>query len=60
MRRLSDVLNGGSVSHKPNSVIQRRCDEAAELARFQYPTTRIVGFVGSEQMRKVVYKSRNE
>jgi ABC-type glutathione transport system ATPase component len=49
---LSDVLASSRQRHEANSAIRKLCDNAAELARFQCPTTRIVGFVGDSGVGK--------
>lgn len=53
MANLSGVLKSGAGSHDRDSTIQRLADEAGELALFQCPTTRVVGFVGDSGVGKI-------
>lgn len=57
MANLSGVLKSGAGSHDRDSAIQRLTDEAAELALFQCPTTRVVGFVGDSGVGKIKISS---
>jgi hypothetical protein len=57
MTNLSRALNSRSGSHKPDSPIRLLTDQATELARFQCPTTRVVGFVGDSGVG-TIYKSQ--
>lgn len=53
MADLSGALKSGAGSHDRDSAIQRLTDEAAELALFQCPSTRVVGFVGDSGVGKI-------
>ncbi|TRX89955.1 hypothetical protein FHL15_009227 [Xylaria flabelliformis] len=46
MSELADVLGSSSIHNEPDSVMQRLHRQAEDLAEFQCPSTRIVGFVG--------------
>ncbi|KAI0546704.1 hypothetical protein F4679DRAFT_403678 [Xylaria curta] len=46
MSELADVLGSSAVHNEPDSVMQRLHRQAENLAEFQCPSTRIVGFVG--------------
>ncbi|RSM10793.1 hypothetical protein CEP52_003372 [Fusarium oligoseptatum] len=45
-------LGSSSLHNSPESTIHRLHDEAGELARFEYPSTRTVGFVGDSGVGK--------
>ncbi|KAI0200005.1 hypothetical protein F4808DRAFT_470696 [Astrocystis sublimbata] len=47
MRELVDMLGSSTVHSQPDSVLQRLYDETQELARFQCPPSRTVGFIGA-------------
>jgi hypothetical protein len=46
MSELTGVLSSSSIRNEPDSAMSRLRDEAEELANFQCPSTRTVGFVG--------------
>ena len=46
MSTVEGVLGSSSLHNSPESTIRRLHKEAGELARFEYPSTRTVGFVG--------------
>lgn len=52
MSTVESVLGSSSLHNSPESTIRRLRDEAGELARFEYPSTRTVGFVGDSGVGK--------
>ncbi|RMJ15686.1 hypothetical protein CDV36_004625 [Fusarium kuroshium] len=52
MSTVEGVLGSSSLHNSPESTIHRLHDEAGELARFEYPSTRTVGFVGDSGVGK--------
>ncbi|KAH7243016.1 hypothetical protein B0J15DRAFT_92977 [Fusarium solani] len=52
MSTVEGVLGSSSLHNSPESTIKRLHDEAGELARFEYPSTRTVGFVGDSGVGK--------
>ncbi|RSL47210.1 hypothetical protein CEP54_013522 [Fusarium duplospermum] len=52
MSTIEGVLGSSSLHNSPESTIHRLHDEAGELARFEYPSTRTVGFVGDSGVGK--------
>ncbi|KAJ4328907.1 hypothetical protein N0V84_000695 [Fusarium piperis] len=52
MSTVEGVLGSSSLHNSPESTIRRLLDEAGELARFEYPSTRTVGFVGDSGVGK--------
>ncbi|EEU37779.1 uncharacterized protein NECHADRAFT_102212 [Fusarium vanettenii 77-13-4] len=52
MSTVEGVLGSSSLHNSPESTIRRLHNEAGELARFEYPSTRTVGFVGDSGVGK--------
>lgn len=52
MSTVEGVLGSSSLHNSPESTIRRLLDDAGELARFEYPSTRTVGFVGDSGVGK--------
>ncbi|KAM5344685.1 hypothetical protein ACJ41O_010547 [Fusarium nematophilum] len=52
MSRVESVLGSSSLHTDPDSTMRRLHEEAGELARFEYPSTRTVGFVGDSGVGK--------
>lgn len=52
MSTVEGVLGSSSLHNSPESTIRRLHTEAGELARFEYPSTRTVGFVGDSGVGK--------
>ncbi|KAJ4171103.1 hypothetical protein NW754_007247 [Fusarium falciforme] len=52
MSTVESVLGSSSLHNSPESTIRRLHTEAGELARFEYPSTRTVGFVGDSGVGK--------
>ncbi|KAI8626695.1 hypothetical protein F5Y19DRAFT_445793 [Xylariaceae sp. FL1651] len=46
MHELVDILGSSEVHNQPDSVMQRLHGQAQDLARFQCPSSRTVGFIG--------------
>ncbi|KAI0183617.1 hypothetical protein EV127DRAFT_352330 [Xylaria flabelliformis] len=53
MSELADVLGSSAVHNEPDSVMQRLHRQAEDLAEFQCPSRRIVGFVGDSGAGKI-------
>ena len=52
MSNLESVLRSSSIHKEPDSTIGRLHEESVALAAFQYPASRIVGFVGESGVGK--------
>ncbi|KAI1326118.1 hypothetical protein F5Y16DRAFT_375824 [Xylariaceae sp. FL0255] len=52
MRTLANVLSSSKLHGEPDSIMHRLHNEAESLAKFQCPSTRIVGFVGDSGVGK--------
>ncbi|KAM0427908.1 hypothetical protein ACHAPT_007367 [Fusarium lateritium] len=52
MSTVESVLGSSALHSQPDSTMKRLFDEAGKLARFEYPSTRTVGFVGDSGVGK--------